>query len=304
MVQVGCFGFTGFPEIIVCTYSGKVFGLTTQSTVMTVIGTANNNTVESPTRTEMDKRSPDVEYTSSSRSQEVAPRNLTESMFEISGSMHLSKVDGTYDLTIETGVAIEMVVFESDVAVELINVDEEKYQLLFQRPKMLEGQLLLATLSFRGANQKRLDVKIRSIEGQHGTVEAYVRPQLMQTNVQVKKFDIKPLSLHERIHKLDPKIPLSSFTISGGFSLGEIHNWIHMSLPEVPEKLPPVDNSELFFENALIGTVLKCEYRKGLAVFSSDNVSTIAILMDVLSKEMTKKRIKLEMKRGDNTELL
>lgn len=71
-----------------------------------------------------------------------------------------------------------------------------------------------------------------------------------------------------------------------------------MSLPEVPEKLPPVDRSELYFENVLIGTVLKCDYQKGLGIFSSDNVSTIAILMDVLSKEMTKKRIKLEMKRG------
>lgn len=120
----------------------------------------------------------------------------------------------------------------------------------------------------------------------------------MQTNVQVKKFYIKPLSLHERIHKLDPKIPLTIFTLTGSFSFAEIHNWIHMSLPEVPEKLPPVDFSELFFENVLIGTVLKCEYRKGQAVFSCDNVTTIAILMDVLSKEMTKKRIKLEMKRG------
>lgn len=71
-----------------------------------------------------------------------------------------------------------------------------------------------------------------------------------------------------------------------------------MSLPEVPEKLPPGDSSELFFQNVLIGTALKCDYGKGFAKFSSDNVTTIAILMDVLSKEMTKKRIKLEMKRG------
>lgn len=121
---------------------------------------------------------------------------------------------------------------------------------------------------------------------------------MMLANAQTMRFNIKPLSLHERIHKLDPTIPLNIFTITGGFSFAEIHNWVHMSLPEVPEKLPPVERSELYFENVLIGTVLKCDYQKGRGIFSSDNVSTIAILMDVLSKEMTKKRIKLEMKRG------
>lgn len=191
-----------------------------------------------------------------------------------------------------------MVIFESDVDVELINVEKEKFHLTFERPNLLNGQQLLATITMRSPTQKRLDLQIRTIEGQHGTIEAFIRPQLKHQNVQVKKFDIKPLSLHERIHKLDPTIPLNIFTLSGGFSFAEIHNWIHMSLPEVPEKLPPTDNSELFFENVLIGTVLRCEYRKGQAVFASDNVSTIAILMDVLTKEMTKKRIKLEMKRG------
>lgn len=157
----------------------------------------------------------------------------------------------------------------------------------------------MATVTMKEPHQKRLDIRIRTIEGQHGIIEAFIRPQLaMHQSAQMKKFDIKPLSLHERIHKMDPKIPLNIFTITGGFSFAEIHNWIHMCLPEIPEKLPPSDNSEFYFENVLIGTVLKCEYRKGHAVFSSDNVSTIAILMDVLSKEMTKKRTKLEMKRG------
>lgn len=64
-----------------CTYSGKVFGLSTQSTVLTVIGTTNNESVESPNRMEMDKRSPEVEY--GPRTREVVPRNLTESMFQI-----------------------------------------------------------------------------------------------------------------------------------------------------------------------------------------------------------------------------
>lgn len=51
--------------------------------------------------------------------------------------MILSKADATYDLTIELGVPIEMIVFESDVAVELLNVDPEKAHLSFEKPKLL-----------------------------------------------------------------------------------------------------------------------------------------------------------------------
>lgn len=69
---------------MVCNYSGKVFGLSTQSTVLTVIGT-NNESVESPNRNEVDKRSPDVEF--APRLQEVVPRNITSSMFEINDSV-------------------------------------------------------------------------------------------------------------------------------------------------------------------------------------------------------------------------
>lgn len=51
--------------------------------------------------------------------------------------MSLSKVDATYDLTIELGIPIDMVVFESDVGVELINIDKERFNLTFNRPDLL-----------------------------------------------------------------------------------------------------------------------------------------------------------------------
>lgn len=70
-----------------CTYSGRVFGLSTQSTVLNVIGRNNNESVESPTRMTTEKRSPDLEY--KPRSQEVAPKVLTGSMFDIKETVKL-----------------------------------------------------------------------------------------------------------------------------------------------------------------------------------------------------------------------
>lgn len=152
---------------------------------------------------------------------------------------------------------------------------------------------------FNKPNINRLDARIRTTEGQHGTVEAYIRPVLLQSSfVQTRKFFVKPLSLHIRGHSLDPNLPLNTLILKGGFSLAEIHNWIHMCLPEVPEKLPPQDCCEFFFHNVFIATSLKCEYKKGTATFNSDNVTTIAIIMDVLTKEITKKRIKLDIHTG------
>ena len=46
-------------------------------------------------------------------------------------------------------------------------------------------------------------------------------------------------------------------------------------------------------------TVLFYAFRKGQAIFRSDNISTISILKDVLSKEATKKNISLNITYGE-----
>ena len=40
-------------------------------------------------------------------------------------------------------------------------------------------------------------------------------------------------------------------------------------------------------------------FRKGEAIFRSDNVSTISILKDVLTKEATKRKINLNISYGE-----
>lgn len=49
----------------------------------------------------------------------------------------LSKANASYNLTIELGVAIDMIIFEGDVEVELINVDTSKYTITLDRPNVL-----------------------------------------------------------------------------------------------------------------------------------------------------------------------
>lgn len=65
-----------------------------------------------------------------------------------------------------------------------------------------EGNFLLATYRCQ-ANTTRLELKIRSIEGQYGTVLAYVTPRVQPKTCKVQQYQIRPLSLHQRTHVFD-----------------------------------------------------------------------------------------------------
>ncbi|XP_016117674.1 Bardet-Biedl syndrome 7 protein-like, partial [Sinocyclocheilus grahami] len=139
----------------------------------------------------------------------------------------------------------------------------------------------------------RLELKVRSIEGQYGTLQAYVTPRLQPKTCQVRQYQIKPLSLHQRTHAIDQERPMNTLRLTGQFSFAEIHSWVVFCLPEVPEKTPAGDSITFYFQNTFLGTQLEATYCKGEANFKSDNISTISILKDVLSKEATKRKINL-----------
>lgn len=46
-------------------------------------------------------------------------------------------------------------------------------------------------------------LQVRSIEGQYGTLQAYVTPRLQPKTCQVRQYQIKPLSLHQRTHSIE-----------------------------------------------------------------------------------------------------
>ena len=92
--------------------------------------------------------------------------------------------------------------------------------------------------------------------------------------------------------------PFNTLTLTGNFSLAEVHSWVTFSLPELPDRTPAGDSVTFNFMSTFLGTLLECKYKKGEAVFRSDNISTISILKDVLTKEATKKKIRLDISYG------
>ena len=95
----------------------------------------------------------------------------------IKDKMTLNQTDASYILSIECQTAIDNVLLHSDVPVDLLDVEKNSAVVSYSACKPEEGNFLLATYRCQ-ANTTRLEIKIRTIEGQYGTLTAYVTPRL------------------------------------------------------------------------------------------------------------------------------
>ncbi|GFQ74386.1 bardet-Biedl syndrome 7 protein homolog [Trichonephila clavata] len=222
--------------------------------------------------------------------------------FSVNDMFQLNHEDASYLLTLEVQTAIDNVLIQSDVPVDLLDSERNSAVVSYSTcdPES-DGNFLLATYRCQ-ANTTRLEVKIRSIEGQYGTLQAYITPRLQPKCCQIRQYQIKPLSLHCRTHTFNENKPLNTLTLRGAFALAEIHSWIVFCMPEVPERMPPGECATFYFKSTFLDTVLHCYYKKGESIFKSDNISTISILKDVLTREATKKKISLDISFDINDE--
>ncbi|KAM4708731.1 BBSome complex member BBS7 isoform 2-T2 [Discoglossus pictus] len=302
-IQGGCVGKDGYDEIVLSTYSGWVTGLTTEPTHKEAgpgeelkMSQEMQNKVAS-LRAELDQLQFKVlqERERYQHSSQSATAVSAVPVFSINDKFTLNPDDASYSLILEVQMAIDNVLIQSDVPVDLLDVDKNSAVVSFSGcDTEPSGNFLLATYRCQ-ANTTRLELKIRSIEGQYGTLQAYITPRIQPKTCQVRQYQIKPLSLHQRTHVIDQNRPMNTLSLTGQFSFAEIHSWVVFCLPEVPEKCPVGENITFFFQNTFLDTQLECSYRKGEGIFKSDNISTISILKDVLSKEATKRKINLNI---------
>ncbi|XP_052252267.1 Bardet-Biedl syndrome 7 protein homolog isoform X2 [Dreissena polymorpha] len=300
-VQGGILGTAGYDEIVCSTYAGWVMGLTTESkqrqagpdaTILTAQGKEKIITM----RTDLEQLQQKV-MSEREKYQQTAQSTTAISAvpsFHINDKFVLNREDASYTLSLELQMPIDNVLLQSDVPIDLLDVEKNSAVVSYSACLPEEGNFLLATYRCQ-ANTTRLELKIRSIEGQYGTIQAYVTPRVQPKTCKVMQYQIKPLSLHQRTHVFDEQRPHNSLKLTGQFSQGEMHSWVCFCLPELPEKTPPGDSVQFHFVSTFLDTQLECLYSKGTATFRSDNISTISILKDVLTKEATKKKVRLDI---------
>ncbi|KAG5263942.1 hypothetical protein AALO_G00270370 [Alosa alosa] len=301
-IQGGCVGKENYDEVLTATYTGWVTGLTSEPQQMEA-GPGEEVKMSKETQAKVAALRAELEqlqvkvlqgrekYQQSSQSSTAVS---AVPVFSVNDKFTLCQDDASYSLTLEVQTAIDNLLLQSDVPIDLLDVDKNSAVVSFSEcdSEQPNGNFLLATYRCQ-ANTTRLELKVRSIEGQYGTLQAYITPRLQPKTCQVRQYLIKPLSLHQRTHSIDQDRPVNTLNLVGQFSFAEIHSWVVFCLPEVPEKTPAGDNITFYFQNTFLGTQLEATYCKGEAHFKSDNISTISILKDVLSKEATKRKINL-----------
>ncbi|KAJ9601052.1 hypothetical protein L9F63_000787 [Diploptera punctata] len=302
----GVVGNAGYEEVIAATYTGWIFGLTTevmdkQIVVDTETGSVSitQDAQQKITRLRFEIEEIEQKVNREREKYQAATQDKLDGLsaipfIAINDKMTLCGEDASYSLTLEVQTAIDNVLIQSDVPVDLLDVEKNSAVVSYSACEPGSGNFLLATYRCQ-MNTTRLELKLRTIEGQHGILRTYVTPLVQPKCCQVRQYQIKPLSLHMRSHSFDPDRPYNILTLKGAFSLGEIHNWVSYCLPGIPEKPPTGDKATFTFVSTFLDTMLHCTYGKGEAEFKSDNISTISILKDILTKEATKKKIKLDI---------
>lgn len=304
-VQGGKVSSPDYHELIISTYAGWVTGLTTEpikrtgdQSSRTSASSHDNLTAEKleALRREVDELQKRVLFEREQYQASSANSNRISAIpkFSVNDKFFLSKEDGCYQLSIEVQMAIDNVLIQSSVPLDILDVSSNSAVISFSNCDPRDSNCVLATYRCQ-ANTTRMELKLRTIEGQHGTVLAYVTPKLQPKVCQVRQYHIKPLSLHTRSHSFDETRPLNRLALTGNFSMAEMHSWISFCLPDIPDRAPAGDSATFYFVSTLLDTVLECSFKKGEVHFRSDNISTISILRDILTKKATEKGIRLEI---------
>ncbi|XP_035704623.1 Bardet-Biedl syndrome 7 protein homolog [Folsomia candida] len=300
----GIFGADNFEEVLVVTYSGWVYGLTTETIDKKIRVDDGTFSISVDTRQKLEKLRTEIDDLQERVIQErdkyqTATQTASSGFsvvpfFKVNDKMVLNREDASYLLTIEVESPIDTILIQSDVPIDLLDVERNSAVVSYSECEPDSGNFLLVTFRCQ-ANTTRIEVRLRTIEGQHGTVRAYVTPRILPKCCQVRTFSVKSLSLHVRSHGFDVNRPYNTLKINGTFSAVEMHSWLSNCIPEMPARAPSSGEAAITFLSTFFDTILHCTFSKGTAEFKSDNVSTISILKDWITKEATNKKINLDI---------
>ncbi|XP_046598627.1 Bardet-Biedl syndrome 7 protein homolog isoform X3 [Neodiprion lecontei] len=243
----GIVGAVGYPEVLATTYSGRIFGLTTKPPGLLEV----DQDIGLMTKLKIEIDQLEQKKNQQKESFDVGTDALAPSILNVNHRMLINKENASYTLSIELETSIDNILLQSDTPVDLLDVESNSAVASLSACDHKSGNYVLATYRCQ-INTNRLDLRLRTIEGQPGCLQIYVTSQ--------------------------------------------IHAWLSLALPDVPER-PHLEDGEgtLIFTSTFVGTMLKCNYKKGNAIFLSENISSIIILRDILTGEATKRKIRLDV---------
>ncbi|CAM9371775.1 unnamed protein product [Ectocarpus sp. 13 AM-2016] len=309
-----------YPEVVVCTFRGRVCSLTTQALDQGEAGDASGRTVgdvnDENRVKQLKKEIADLEKRVATEKKRLeaadggrdgnersAAYTPATQHFQAITSCTLDPEQGAYVISVETPVPLDLVLLHAAIHMDFLESDDEDDRgqesgatscVTSLSPE--NGGGVCATYRFE-SGATRLRLRARTTEGDYGdvrmTVVAKIPPK--KSAQQVIHFSMKPLSLHHRVHAMPRNLqarPMNALVLRGNFTMQVIHDWLAMCLPDVPPRVSEeAEDATLNFENVFTGGILTASYRRGAAVLSSDSASTLAIVKELISKEATSRRV-------------
>ena len=156
--------------------------------------------------------------------------------FDAKCSFALDEKEGAYLINIEIPVNINNVLLTSSVHVDLLDVDGNSATVSKSPPDAANNKMLLACYRVQDPSS-RLQMKVRTNEGEFGELKATVVAETKPKSAVVVTFPVKPLSLHCRALTLteeEQNRVMNTLTLKGTFKQNVAHDWIIASLPDIP----------------------------------------------------------------------
>eukprot|EP01029_Cantina_marsupialis_P016156 TRINITY_DN358_c0_g1_i1.p1 TRINITY_DN358_c0_g1~~TRINITY_DN358_c0_g1_i1.p1 ORF type:complete len:712 (+),score=139.21 TRINITY_DN358_c0_g1_i1:84-2219(+) len=296
-IDVGHINSPVYQDLVVCGYSGNVVSFTSENAV----GVSEEYGQDKASKlrdNRMNKIQKDLEKLRENikREREKLTKYADDfipmnKQFSAKASLGLDAESCTNKLTIEIPVTMDSVVLRSDVSIAL-DIDDQA-GIVSISPQ--NDGCFMATIRCVEPTS-RLEVPIRTVEGQQGALEVFIISNTSTKTAQLERVAIKPLCMHQRIQTAAPDVPLSTLRVVGAFEMPLLHSWIASCLPEVPERTPSGDENILHFRNVFVHSTLVCKYRRGEALFSSDSASTLSILKELITREATARKVTVSTK--------
>ncbi|XP_064291979.1 Bardet-Biedl syndrome 7 protein-like isoform X2 [Plodia interpunctella] len=305
----GCVG-SEESELLAATFSGRIFALRSQRLISGMSNLANIPAEALTARrakleTEIARLEKQVtnereKYQKNTRSLHsgLSTPPLLDIQYELFGATH----DGWQEAQLTSAVPLDMLFIYCNRKLDLLTDSAAVLSVCSSQSQEIEKDLL-ATVRCQ-AGTRRLWVRIRYIL-QEGN--KYKRSQAVRVLIYILpagaprvarlitlKLPVLPYySQHEHLEIESEERSWCELRVSGSFSVAEITSWLTDALPsELPR---PSNNVAFSRSHTLLKTVLIARYQRGLAVFKSDNVSTIAILKDIMSNCSVEKNIRVEI---------
>eukprot|EP00045_Choanoeca_perplexa_P009251 m.88255 g.88255 ORF g.88255 m.88255 type:complete len:717 (-) comp14819_c1_seq1:356-2506(-) len=284
------------PEVVVGTFAGNILSLATDPAAATS-ATASHVTGSSTVATDagtVDKLQQEIAQLESqiARANSGSKGNVYHpTRYPLRHSYTLRPKIASYLLSIEAPVPIKMVLLATDVPIDLLDVKGETAVTSFSKPE--SGQGLSATYRCQ-PGVSNLQIKVRSLEGQAGRLQAYVLLDVPDGLTHAFEYPIRALALHQRSNQpLPHHLPLSQLKITGGFSSADVNNWLEQCLPEVPSHTAAA--TDYTYTSTFLKTQVNIAFSSGKIAVLSDNWSTVCILKDVLMKAATAANQRVEV---------